>query len=69
MDYTNGTETLSEYELAGMYDDMLDDVYGDVEIAGLTYSTSHALKEVDPIAYRVGFSDWLDAEGWEELPA
>lgn len=49
-------------DLDAMYDDTLDDVYGDVSIAGMTYSTSYALKEIDPIAYRVGKSDWLDAE-------
>lgn len=69
MDYTNGTETRSEYELDRMYRDMLDECYGDVEIAGLTYSTSHALQTIDPVAYRCGFSDWLDADGWDEMPA
>jgi len=42
------------------YDEMLDEIYGDVNIAGHQYSTSRALSEVDPIAYRVGFSDYLD---------
>ena len=39
------------------YDDMLDECYGDIEICGLRYSASCALKEVDPIAYRCGLSD------------
>jgi len=46
-----------------MYDDFLDEVYGDVEIAGLTCATSEVLKATDPIAYRCGFLDWLDMEG------
>lgn len=41
------------------YDEWLDEAYGDVAIAGLTYSTSDALKSCDPIAYRVGFSDYV----------
>lgn len=40
------------------YDDMLDDIYGEVQIAGMTYSTSYALKELDPTAYRCGKSDF-----------
>lgn len=49
-----------EYEVVEAYDDMLDGVYGDVNIGGHNYPTSRALSEVDPIAYRVGFSDYLD---------
>lgn len=58
----NATEI--EYEIYSEedYNDMLDDVHGDVEIAGITYSTSHALKMVDPIAHRVGFSDYQEYE-------
>lgn len=40
------------------YDDMLDEVYPD-QIFGIP--ASRILREVDPIAYRVGFSDWLDS--------
>ena len=54
-------ETISEYELERMYDEMLDEVYGVVEIAGMTYDTSRALKDCDPIAYRVGMSDYADS--------
>ena len=40
------------------YDEMLDDVYGDVEICGMTYSSSRALKLLDPVAYRCGKIDY-----------
>lgn len=53
---------LMDYKLEEMYDDFLDEVYPECPIAGLNYSTSKALKEVDPTAYRCGFSDWLDAQ-------
>ncbi len=59
-------ETISERELGDRYDDMLDEVHGTVTIAGLEYDTSIVLKNVDPIAYRCGFNDWTDAEGWDE---
>lgn len=48
------------------YDEYLDDVYGVVKIAGLSYLTSRALKDVDPIAYDVGYWDWLGAMTDEE---
>jgi len=47
-------------DLVNAYDDMLDDVYGSVWIAGMTYNTSRVLSECDPIAYRCGFNDYLD---------
>lgn len=47
------SEALSEY------DDMLDDVHGEF----MGYLASHILREADPIAYRVGFHDWIDGEG------
>ena len=40
------------------YDNMLDDVYGEP----MGYPASRVLRSVDPIAYRVGFFDYLDGE-------
>lgn len=40
------------------YDEMLDDVYGDVEICGMNYSSSRALKKLDPTAYNCGKGDY-----------
>lgn len=57
---------MTEYEIEESYDMMLDDVYGIVTVAGMQYDTSRALKELDPIAYRVGMSDyesWADCAG------
>ena len=39
------------------YMDYLDEVFGPVNICGLEYQASQALKEIDPIAFRVGFAD------------
>jgi len=55
-------QAMSEYDLKEMYDEMLDGVYGEVSIGGLTYLTSRAMKEIDPVAYRCGFGDWLDSQ-------
>lgn len=53
-------DTMSEAIAA--YDNYLDEVY-DLGAIGFSYDASRVLKAVDPIAYRVGFFDWADAEG------
>ena len=50
--------TISEREAYEMYDEMLDETFGEVRICQTHYTTSKALKDVDPIAYRCGFSDY-----------
>ena len=59
-----------EWEIVDMYDDMLDECYGQVKIGGYTYDTSLALRYVDIIAYNEGLRDFEDglegAEGEEE---
>jgi hypothetical protein len=55
---TNPETGLTDYELEQHYTDMLNEVYGMVKIAGYEYETAYALKECDPIAYRVGLSDY-----------
>ena len=52
---------ISERQAAEMYDEMLDDCEGPVELCGMTYSASHVLREVDPVAYRCGFNDYVDS--------
>ena len=44
------------------FDDMLDES-GSVVIAGLEFSPSAILKEMDPIAYNTYFNDYMDAIG------
>ena len=43
-----------------MYNEMLDE-QGTIKIGNLEYNPSYILKKVDPVAYRVGFNDFLDA--------
>ena len=51
---------LTEEKAYEMYDEMLDE-QGIIKIGNLEYYPSYVLEKVDPIAYRVGFSDFLDA--------
>lgn len=50
---------ISEREALKMYDEYLDDLYEIVKICGYSYDASFALKNVDEVAYRVGFGDWM----------
>ena len=60
-------EPIDDYDLDQRYSDMLSEIYREVNICGMTYDAAYALKEVDPIAYRTGFSDWLDSEIGETI--
>lgn len=56
-----GTKTfLTEDEAISLYDEMIDEG-GPVTVAGIDFVASRALRLLDPIAYRVGFSDYADA--------
>ena len=52
---------LQDYELEELYKNFIDETTEPVKIWGMEYDASRALYELDPIAYRVGFSDWLDS--------
>ncbi len=43
------------------YDEMLDEANGDVRIGSLTYAASRVLRLVDPIAYQIGLSEFVDS--------
>ena len=49
-------------DLRDRYDEMLNDVYGEVTVAGYTYETANLLRRVDETAYDCGYNDWLDSE-------
>lgn len=55
-------EDLEEEFNEDQYDEMLDDCYPEIDIVGVKYSASHALKEIDPVRYDCGFSDWQSEE-------
>lgn len=57
MDATTWRDFVEQYE------DMLDESYGLVNVAGYWYATSDLLRSADPIAYRAGLLDYADSEG------
>lgn len=57
----------SEYDMEQQYNDFLDEVYPDCTIGGYKYSTSNALKDVDPVAYHEGFLNYIDSLLGESL--
>ena len=44
------------------HNELIDECNPIIKIFGVEYLPSRALKELDPIAYNCGFTDWLDAE-------
>ena len=42
------------------FDESFDESIPEIEIGSLTYSPSHVLKNVDPIAYRCSLNDFVD---------
>jgi len=60
---TKVKDDLTELDVDSMYDDMLDECY-DLSTVGGPFShmlASKVLEDCDPIAYRCGFTDWLDS--------
>jgi hypothetical protein len=47
--------------MSNLYNDFLNDCYGEVKIAGFTYDTSRALYLLDETAYRCGESEYFDS--------
>lgn len=54
---------LQDYEIEEQFKEMLDECYPSYSINGMEFLASDILKECDPIAYRVGLSDY---EGTQE---
>lgn len=59
------SKTISEADALTRYDEMLDEIHESVKCGYLEWGMSRVLKEMDPTAYRCGFSDWMDSEGLE----
>lgn len=55
------TENLTPLDTEELYCNMLDECYPDCEIAGMKFTTSRALRELDPTAYRCGENDYIDS--------
>lgn len=60
-------DKLKAIDVDSRYDDMLDDIYPDCTVAGMSFATSRALKELDPTAYRCGLGDYISEENFVEI--
>ena len=54
------------HQIKNMYEEMLNDGYETVDICGHKYDAGHALRNLDPIAFRCGCSDWVN-EDYQEI--
>lgn len=61
------TANLTPLDTEELYADMLDECYPDCEIAGMSFTTSRALKELDPTAFRCGEVDYIDSLSLVEI--
>lgn len=55
-------ETFTHDEMEDRYEEWLDEICDEVRIGAMTYAPGRVLREVDPIAFRVGTSEWIDGE-------
>ncbi len=56
---------MEDYEIIEAYNDLLDECNDEIVIGSLRYSPSQVLREVDPIAYNIGLTDFQDALEYE----
>ena len=59
-------EELYEYDLEERFNEMLDEIYGTVSVAGIEFGASRVLEELDPIAHRTAMLDYADSLMREE---
>lgn len=50
---------LTERDHEQIFSELLDDIYGEVSICGLSYSAAYAFRECDPVAFQCGLHDYL----------
>jgi hypothetical protein len=62
-------DDLTEVDVDTLYDEMLNECYSMSSVGGpfSHMMPSKVLEECDPVAYRCGFSDWLDSENLYEF--
>lgn len=57
----------TEDEIIEAFNEMLDEVYGDIKIGNLSYSTSQVLLLIDKVAYREALLNYVDQLRQDEL--
>lgn len=61
------TDNLTPLDTEDMYRSMLEECYGDIEVAGLTFSAARIVEELDPTAFRCGLVDYVDSLSLVEI--
>ena len=60
-DYVDDSgELFSQDELEDAFENDLSECYDAVSVCGYEFDAGRALRELDPIAFRCGFLDWID---------
>lgn len=62
----NGKDVYTYSEIEDLHEETLNEVYDDVKIGELTFSAGDIVRNLDPVAFRCGVSDWLSQE-FEEI--
>lgn len=57
---------LTQRELENIFNDFLDDAYGDVMVGGYAYPTSKVLKDTDEVVYNEELNNWIDSSVSDE---
>ena len=57
-------EEFQYHEIEDLFEDMLDEIYPSIDLAGMTICASD-MKTIDPIMFRCGVSEW-SCEEFEE---
>lgn len=65
-DFLRDGEVVWESELENEFREQLNELYDPYKIGIFEFYAGDILKEMDPIAFREDFLNWLDAEGIEE---
>lgn len=56
--------TFSNYDLRDLFEEELNETCTPFRIAGLTYLAGMSLREIDPVAFRKRFWQWVDISGY-----
>lgn len=59
--YKDSGEAVTQSEAQDMFNQMLDECYEEIRFGEVSYLPSDVLESTDPIAHRVGVSDYIDA--------
>jgi hypothetical protein len=57
----DNVETTNERDVCDAFDDVIDDSEPEVIVMGISFRPSEILRELDSVAYREAFCNWLDS--------